>query len=398
MLTLMPTDSRAIPISILAMMILRSIDVAYFIYSAVSTRSTSSDRCSIGDHTVQCWGAILFSSTRAFAAVIFLLIGLWMSACVWKSVASHQLYKQLVAALMMCGLSNTTLRFLLLLVMVCAGEIQDVPLVVVTVLEVLMLAIFCLISLSKRLTQKLQSWLVSQGGAATAAASIAELVTERDVALVLKSAQNTFRCISANRLLYADMEEKKPNPALAKLAKRATLGCVDAFISHSWSDSPAKKWTALQKWREDFKAQKGGREPRMWIDKYCIDQRSIEESLACLPVCLAGCSKLVVLCGETYLQRLWCLLEIYVFLEMGGDLDHLEVHLLSSPTTAESDIDAMRERLVQFDAKHARSSTEEDTARLQAVLGLAGYEKINLLVRSVFRCQLATLELTPSSS
>ena len=54
--------------------------------------------------------------------------------------------------------------------------------------------------------------------------------------------------------------------------------------------SAEEKWVALQEWREDFKKQHNGREPKMWIDKYCIDQDNIEESLACLPVLLAGCN------------------------------------------------------------------------------------------------------------
>ena len=37
----------------------------------------------------------------------------------------------------------------------------------------------------------------------------------------------------------------------------------------------------------------------------CIDQTSIDDSLACLPVFLAGCNQLLVLAGPTYTSRLW---------------------------------------------------------------------------------------------
>jgi hypothetical protein len=40
---------------------------------------------------------------------------------------------------------------------------------------------------------------------------------------------------------------------------------VEAFLSHSWHDDSAEKWTLLQEWREEFKRQMG-REPRLWID------------------------------------------------------------------------------------------------------------------------------------
>ena len=44
----------------------------------------------------------------------------------------------------------------------------------------------------------------------------------------------------------------------------------------------------------------------------CIDQTDIEASLASLPVCLAGCKQLLCLVGETYVSRLWCVMERFV--------------------------------------------------------------------------------------
>ena len=48
-------------------------------------------------------------------------------------------------------------------------------------------------------------------------------------------------------------------------------------------------------------------------DKACIDQNNIEQSLACLPVFLAGCQTLLVVAGPTYCSRLWCVMEIFTF-------------------------------------------------------------------------------------
>ena len=111
-------------------------------------------------------------------------------------------------------------------------------------------------------------------------------------------------------ILRQDMGESTPNPELAKHTRLGHLGDVDAFLSHSWHDDPDEKWDALQAWRKEFYARHH-REPRLWIDKYCIDQNNIEDSLACLPVYLAGCRRLVALCGATYLERLWCIMEPY---------------------------------------------------------------------------------------
>ena len=56
----------------------------------------------------------------------------------------------------------------------------------------------------------------------------------------------------------------------------------------------------------------------MWIDKYCLDQNNLTEGLMCLPVFLAGCNSLLVLAGATYSRRMWCVMELIIFLVMGG--------------------------------------------------------------------------------
>jgi hypothetical protein len=48
--------------------------------------------------------------------------------------------------------------------------------------------------------------------------------------------------------------------------------------------------------------------------KACIDQENIDANLASLPIFLAGCKQLVVLAGTTYPSRLWCVMELYVYL------------------------------------------------------------------------------------
>ena len=125
---------------------------------------------------------------------------------------------------------------------------------------------------------------------------------------------------------------------------------------------------------EDFK-KSHGREPKLWIDKHCIDQNNITESLACLPAFLSGCQKLLVLCGSTYLDRLWCLIEIMVFVEMGGDLNNLEIKLF--PDLVET------EAVSNLDARNARCFTEYDTVRLQAVLEVTGHDCIAATVKKV---------------
>jgi len=182
--------------------------------------------------------------------------------------------------------------------------------------------------------------------------------------------------VTANSVTQEDMLGSEPDPKLATITQKVELGHVDAFVSHSWHDDPVSKWERLQEWRVTFKAEHNGREPRLWIDKYCLNQNSIDDSLACLPVYLAGCSKLLILCGTTYLQRLWCLVEIFIFLEMGGRRSHLDVRILKSGN--------MLEAVQQFDSRNATCFTEHDTERLRKVVEVTGHDQIMALLYDVF--------------
>eukprot|EP00931_Biecheleriopsis_adriatica_P025966 TRINITY_DN15838_c0_g2_i5.p1 TRINITY_DN15838_c0_g2~~TRINITY_DN15838_c0_g2_i5.p1 ORF type:complete len:525 (+),score=44.92 TRINITY_DN15838_c0_g2_i5:69-1577(+) len=221
-----------------------------------------------------------------------------------------------------------------------------------------------------------RSWLLAQGEGVSAAAAVSELLAGRNTQTILATARQHFCCISADLLTREHMCDSSPNRELFKLAKPAELGGVDAFLSHSWQDNPGEKWEGLQAWREGFK-KTYKREPTLWIDRYCIDQNNIEQSLAFLPVYLSGCKRLLILCGETYLKRLWCLMELLVFIEMGADYEHVEVcRLRSSMSTMDS--------IEEFDPKHARCSVVEDTRHLRAVINVTSSESIIELVKSTF--------------
>ena len=92
----------------------------------------------------------------------------------------------------------------------------------------------------------------------------------------------------------------------------------------------------------------------------------------CLPVFLAGCNTLLVLAGTTYSRRLWCVMELFIFLIMGGSETAVDVRLLCS------NLDTVgREALIQdleaFDAKQAKCSVQSDEDRmLGAIAGAFG--------------------------
>ena len=63
-----------------------------------------------------------------------------------------------------------------------------------------------------------QSWLMSRGEAASAAASIAVLLGDTSTEQVLTKARDTFMYVTADKILQKDMAENTPNPELSKLA------------------------------------------------------------------------------------------------------------------------------------------------------------------------------------
>jgi len=243
---------------------------------------------------------------------------------------------------------------------------------------------------------KAQAWLVNLGGQSQAAAAIAGLVGGKDSKEVLQVAGGKFRCISCELLTEEILKDSTPNVEYFALSKEARLGEVDAFISHSWSDNPAAKWKSLQIWRSKFKA-KYGREPTVWLDKVCIDQSDIQANLLCLPVFLSACQKLVIFAGSTYLSRLWCVLEVFIFIEMGGARRHLDVSLLDeedenawavrptmSISSVESSCEKLRALFAEFDVKDATCYLTADRDRLLGIVesGCGGLEGFNAAVRA----------------
>ena len=74
---------------------------------------------------------------------------------------------------------------------------------------------------------------------------------------------SSFRAIRLSKLSFEEMSSNKPIPELFERTTKATLGSVDAFLSHSWHDDAAAKWAALTSWCADFE-RAHGREPLLW--------------------------------------------------------------------------------------------------------------------------------------
>ena len=101
-----------------------------------------------------------------------------------------------------------------------------------------------------------------------------------------------------------------------------------------------------------------------------------------LPIFLSGCRTLLILAGPTYCSRLWCVLECFVFLKMGGTRDEL-----TFLQVGEADA---RSQLGGFDASKAQCFLKRDREKLLAVIeaSFGDFIPFNKIVRSIFAAQL----------
>merc|ERR1712113_546032 len=130
------------------------------------------------------------------------------------------------------------------------------------------------------------------------------------------------------------------------------------------------KWAALQQWREDFIAQHN-REPQLWLDKCCIDQTDIMTDLRCLPVFLSKCDKLLILCGKTYLSRLWCVVELFTFVHMGGKATNIEFVPVLRGDAGDDGMTGLRQIFNDFDAEQCQCLHPNDKERMLRMIHAA---------------------------
>jgi len=228
------------------------------------------------------------------------------------------------------------------------------------------------------------------------AAGLACLISGGEVSTVLKESKRRFRYVHLSDfkkedIVVSPIMKSIENVNLYSLSKVARLGEIDAFVSHSWHDDPDVKWATLSKWCDEFEA-KHKRPARLWFDKSCIDQADIEPNLRCLPVFLSGCDRLLIIFGETYLSRLWCVVELFVFVHLGFPVDRIELvsgmRKSESGDSGESARDfatEIDERLATFNAKDCNCFVQEDLDHILKIIQVAfgGIEGFNIAVRNM---------------
>ena len=88
-------------------------------------------------------------------------------------------------------------------------------------------------------------------------------------------------------------------------------GAKFVHLQHSWHDDPIIKFQVMQQVVAAF-MQRHHYEPSFWLDKACIDQENTADGLRILPVSVMACNIVLATCGSTYVNRLWCIWELFV--------------------------------------------------------------------------------------
>eukprot|EP00435_Cladocopium_sp_Y103_P012561 s2006_g3.t1 len=217
-----------------------------------------------------------------------------------------------------------------------------------------------------------------------AAAGIAGLVGNCSISEVMHQAKKRFRSVDFSKLEERELATNRPSPAVFALSQSVKLGSCDAFVSHSWHDDAPAKWEAMNCWRQRFEKNRK-RPPQIWLDKCCIDQNDIEADLRCLPIFLSGCSELVVFCGPTYLSRLWCIMELFTFVHIGGKPSDINVIPVLRRGQELEDRSAMRQSFLDFDVLNCECFNTSDKEKMLDIIQMAFGDlgKFNESVRSI---------------
>jgi len=157
-------------------------------------------------------------------------------------------------------------------------------------------------------------------------------------------------------------------------------------VSHAWLDNAAAKWQALERWAKAFQ-QERGRPPTLWVDVVSIDQSAVAESLACLPIFLAGCESLLVLGGPVYTSRLWCIMEIFTFLSITTDLSRVTIVPLKGRGGRRSaaELDTLS-AFSRFSVEQATCTLDTDRENILSVIqsSYGTYDDFDRAVRGLF--------------
>jgi len=157
---------------------------------------------------------------------------------------------------------------------------------------------------------------------------------------------------------------------------RCRPGETDWYVLHSWHDDRAMRLTTLARCTAQFE-ELHGHEPTLWIDSVCVDAVYKKESLICLPIYMQACRGVLVLWGDSFCERLWCVWELYTAFAFSGSTIALTVAMLESPDNGGQSSElrtralASREALAAFELSRAHCANPNEEKQLRDAIGAA---------------------------
>ena len=93
---------------------------------------------------------------------------------------------------------------------------------------------------------------------------------------------------------------------------------------------------------------------------------------------------MLVLCGDTYMRRLWCMVELFVFLEMGAQSEHIDMYILAKGVGQKLRI---QEGLAKFDIRESQCYLESDKEKLLGIIevGFSTLNEFNTSIREMLQ-------------
>eukprot|EP00947_MAST-08B_sp_MAST-8B-sp1_P004270 g4270.t1 len=201
-----------------------------------------------------------------------------------------------------------------------------------------------------------------------------------DASALLRQAKEQLRGLAGSDLTEQLMASSTLDEASAQSTELLDFSQskkkIDFFLSHSWHDSPEAKWKAIKAVKDGFRASTG-REPTFWLDKICIDQSNIGDGLRVLCINVAACRQLLMLCGKTYVHRLWCVLELFMIFAFAGEEEALSriqlVPIEEDGVTREAILD----KLANFKLDEAHCYDPNEERKLRMVMKGIGEERFH---------------------
>mmetsp|Transcript_3327 Transcript_3327/g.11006 ORF Transcript_3327/g.11006 Transcript_3327/m.11006 type:complete len:227 (+) Transcript_3327:301-981(+) len=124
---------------------------------------------------------------------------------------------------------------------------------------------------------------------------------------------------------------------------------------------------------------------RVGVPRRCLGRMDVALDLACLPVFLASSRRFVALAGPTYFERLWCVLELFLFLQCGGSPEQVDIiPAAASPAH-------LRAQAGRFDVRTARCTVPGDKERMLMIID-ASWGSIDAFNASVRALLLRALD------